>query len=77
MASSPKLNIGDRVRFSSAWLRSTSSATSPVARLRGTVTEVKSLGSSNQYATIEWDYLYFAERQTTVLCNNLQKVKKP
>lgn len=76
MASSP-ISIGDRVRFSSAWLRSTSSATSPVARLRGTVIEVKSLGSSNQYATIEWDSLYFAERQTTVLCSNLQTVKKP
>jgi hypothetical protein len=73
----PKLSVGDRVRFSSAWLRNTSSATSPVARLRGTVIEVKSLGSSNQYATVRWEQKYFDSQETTVLCSNLQTVKKP
>lgn len=69
------INVGDRVRFSSAWLRSTSSATSPVARLRGEVIEVMSLGSSNQYAKVRWDYKYFDSQETIVLCSNLQKLK--
>jgi hypothetical protein len=75
MAKAPRVNIGDRVRFTSAWLRSTCSATSPVARLRGTVVGIKSYSSGGSYATIEWDTLYFETRQTNVLDVNLQKLR--
>ncbi len=74
MAKKP-LIIGDRVRFTSAWLGSTGSASSPVARLRGTVVGLKSFSAGNIYATVEWDQVYFETKQTNVLSVNLQRMK--
>ena len=75
MAKTKTFNVGDRVRFSSAWLRSTCSVSSPVARIRGTVTQIKSLGSNNLYATVDWDTLYFETKETNVLTANLQRIR--
>lgn len=70
----PKLTVGDRVRFASAWLRSTCSATSPVARLQGTVQTVRNY-SSCQLVTVRWDTLYFDTIETNVNAANLQRLR--
>jgi len=47
------LAVGDRVRYSKAWLRSTCSYTGPLPRAKGTITALAKFGR-NRLATIDW-----------------------
>jgi len=64
---------GDRVRFSSAWLRSTSTYTGQVPQMRGTVTKVRELSSCPALVTVRWDQCYFDTQATSVLAANLER----
>ncbi len=64
---------GDRVRFSSAWLRSTSTYSGPVPQLRGTVTKVRDFSSCPALVTVQWDQRYFDTQATNVLATNLER----
>ncbi len=64
---------GDRVRFSSAWLRSTGTCTGAVPQLRGTVTQVRAFGSCPALVTVQWDQRYFDTQATRVLASNLER----
>lgn len=74
MAKKP-LSIGDRVKFSQAWLGSTGSMSSPIAKLKGTVQTVWSYPSGLQMVTIRWDRLHFATIETNVLSDNLTRLR--
>lgn len=66
--------VGDRVRFTRAWLQSTGSYTGQLPRLTGTVTEVRKLGTI--YVKVLWDQVYFEERETMALASNLQVIRR-
>lgn len=66
--------IGDRVRFSSSWLRSTASYTGPIGQLRGTVIAIREYTSCPPLITVHWDQRYFQEQDTNVLATNLQRL---
>ena len=49
-----KCEIGDRVAYSAQWLRNVGLQTGDMPQLRGTVVELKDLGS-RVIATVDWD----------------------
>lgn len=75
MTKTTDISVGDRVRFSSEWLRSTFAYTSPVGHLRGTVTDVRSFRSCPALVTVKWDQPYFEAIETRVLATNLDRIK--
>jgi hypothetical protein len=64
---------GDRVRFSSTWLRSIGACTGPVPQLRGTVVKVRSFSNCLALVTVDWDQHYFDSKATSVLASNLER----
>jgi hypothetical protein len=48
-----KINVGDEVKYSRDWLRSTSQITGDIPFAKGTVTEIKDYGSTS-IAIIDW-----------------------
>ena len=68
--------VGDRVKFTGEWLRSISlrsllACTGPIGQLKGTIVNIKSRNYT--YVTVEWDYVYFENKQTSVLLCNLMR----
>ena len=49
-----KIEVGSKVKFSRAFLRSTAQFTGPVPFARGTVTDLKKLSEKQAIATVEW-----------------------
>ena len=71
------INIGDRVRFRSSFLRSTGQQTGEVPRLRGEVIKRRSFGSGYVMLTVKWDNTYFNDEGVTNVCaSNLEKIKQ-
>jgi hypothetical protein len=66
-------STGDRVRFSSTWLRYTFGYTGGIGQLRGTVTKVREFRSSPALVTVQWDQHYFDTQSTSVLAANLER----
>ena len=55
MGKRKSLAVGDRVRYTRAWLRSTCSYTGPLPRARGTVTAIDPFGR-NALVTVDWGH---------------------
>ena len=69
------LQIGDRVRFSSQFLRTGCHYTGPFPQARGTITGF--WGGDDQMAHIRWDHPYFDNgRNGGAHTANLQKIKR-
>ena len=66
-----KVEIGDKVGYSVAFLRSIGMAHSDMARGRGVVTDVRPFGSHSMLATIDWGGVDLPERVNVA---NLAKV---
>lgn len=66
------IRVGDQVRYSRDWLRSTGTFTGDLPAAKGVVTELKDLGGLT-LARIEWDRPDVPER---VNVKNLVKVKQ-
>jgi hypothetical protein len=65
------IEIGDTVRYSRAWLQSTSTFTGDLPRAKGIVTAIKDLGGL-KIATIDWGNPEIPEKVNVA---NLSKVK--
>ena len=70
--------VGDRVKFTGEWLRSISAYTGPIGQLKGTIVSTSRIRHRDSksrkdyaYVTVEWDYVYFENKQTSVLLCNL------
>lgn len=64
---------GDKVRFSSDWLKSTGQVTGEVPFMRGVVTAVKDLSEDRQIVTVRWGSVEDDEPYTSrVLSSNLE-----
>lgn len=67
---SSMLKVGDKVRYSSAWLRNTGQITGPVPFMQGVVIDVTKLGN-NQLVSVDWKDGQVPSR---VLASNLHKI---
>lgn len=66
-----KLEVGDKVQYSKAWLRSTGSYTGDFPRAKGVITKLEKLGSLF-LAVIDWNY---PDIPSKVNVANLKKLK--
>ena len=67
--------IGDRVRFSSQFLRTGCHYTGPFPQARGTITGF--WGGDGQMAHIRWDHRYFSDsRNGNAHTANLERCKR-
>lgn len=64
------LRIGNKVKYSAKWLRSTGTYTGPLPFARGHITEIRAFSKSG-LATVKWDNDYDNEVPTKILCANL------
>ncbi|WP_422923201.1 hypothetical protein [Singulisphaera sp. PoT] len=64
--------MGDTVRYSAQWLRSTGQYAGDICHARGEVTEIKPLGETT-LATIAWDTPNIPERVNVA---NLEKTRQ-
>lgn len=74
-ATLPKIAVGDTVRYSSAFLKSTGSYTSGIGSLRGKVVAVTPPAAEADWPpliTVRWNDEYFDTPVSTVLASNLQ-----
>jgi len=51
------LCVGDKVRYSAQFLRSTGMYAGPVPHARGTITKLETFSPGAIFATVEWDTL--------------------
>ena len=54
MARGKQIQVGDRVAYSAAWLRSIGCCTGELPQARGTVTSLQAIGKQH-LATVQWD----------------------
>ncbi len=65
------LVMGDRVKYSVVWLRSTGSYTGPIPFARGEIVGMKWLSKATVLAVVDWDNDILKELPTTINVANL------
>ena len=67
-----QLKVGDKVQYSTQFLRSTGEYTGNVPKAKGVVKKLTSIGSNRHMAEVDWDLKDVPKK---ILTTNLSKIK--